>query len=761
VGDRSAALLIVLFLMLATAGGLYFERLPAPLPASAGTGEFSAERALVHLNAFAKAPHPIGSEEHGRSRDYLVAQLSALGVAPEIQRTTAVTARYQAAGTVENIVARWKGTSGASDAIALLAHYDSVPAGPGAGDDGAGVAAWLEVLRALRAGPPLRNDIILVFTDGEEAGLLGASAFVAEHPWARDIRAVVNLEARGNAGASQLFETSQDNGRLVETFAQVAPHPSGTSLTYEIYKHMPNDTDMTVFKKAGDAGLNFAFIGNWEAYHTPLDNPQQIDMRSLQHHGENGLSLARRLGNADLTQLNERDAAFFVLPPGLFFHYPSSWNWPLTILCAAMLLGVMFFAGGAFDTRWSGIAEGFLVCVGMLLLFALLSLCFVRAVQWLHLRWLAEGSTLQSIPYLLSMFALLAAVGTALYLWLRQKLIGAAFALGGFLLILLAAMATARWLPGGNFVFLWPLLAGLIATGAAAFRPEKPAPGSLLLLCLLSLPVLSIFVSLLRGFFEALGFTLLGAPVLGLLFALFFIVMLPLLDALISAGRHYVPSGALVLAVGLFALGATTTSYSNTHPKPTMLSYALDADSGKAVWASTASRLDPWTAQYVGTSPRRGKLAGFFPDWLPIEFLQNPAPLVPLAAPEAQLVDSSVAEEVRAIHLRITSPRHARELMVSVAQGRVLEASVNGHSLGKTSDARWSAGGWSFDYSNAPDEGFDLLLRVQGGAPARLGVTDRTAGFPAIPGANLAPRPADSMPFQWGDTTMVRKTFVF
>ena len=760
-GDRSAALLIVLFLMLATAGGLYFERLPAPLPASSGAGEFSAERALVHLNAFAKAPHPIGSEEHDRSRDYLVAQLSALGVTPEIQRTTAVTARYQAAGTVENIVARWKGSSGASDAVALLAHYDSVPAGPGAGDDGAGVAAWLEVLRALRTGPPLRNDIILVFTDGEEAGLLGASAFIAEHPWARDIRAVVNLEARGNAGASQLFETSQDNGRLVETFAQVAPHPSGTSLTYEIYKHMPNDTDMTVFKKAGDAGLNFAFIGNWEAYHTPLDNPQRIDMWSLQHHGENGLSLARRLGNADLTQLNERDAAFFVLPPGLFFHYPSSWNWPLTILCAAMLLGVMFFAGGAFDTRWSGIAGGFLVCVGMLLLFALLSLCFVRAVQWLHLRWLAEGSTLQSIPYLLSMFALLAAVGTALYLWLRQKLTGAAFALGGFLLILLAAMATARWLPGGNFVFLWPLLAGLIATGAAAFRPEKLAPGSLLLLFLLSLPVLLIFVSLLRGFFEALGFTLLGAPVIGLLFALFFIVMLPLLDALISAGRHYVPSGALVLAVGLFALGATTTRYSNAHPKPTMLSYALDADSSKAVWASTASRLDPWTAQYVGTSPRRGKLAGFFPDWLPIEFLQNPAPLVSLAAPEAQLVDSSVAEEVRTIHLRITSPRHARGLMVSVAQGKVLEASVNGHSLGKTSEARWSAGGWSFDYSNAPDEGIDLLLRVQGTAPVRLGVTDRTAGVPAIPEANLAPRPADSMPFQWGDTTMVRKTFVF
>jgi len=761
VADRSAIVLIVLFLLLAITASIYLDRLPAALPASAGAGEFSAERALVHLNAFAKAPHPIGSEEHDRSRDYLLAQLTDLGVAPEIQRTTAVTARYQAAGTVENIVARWKGTSGASDAVALLAHYDSVPAGPGAGDDGAGVAAWLEVLRALRAGPQLHNDLILVFTDGEEAGLLGASAFIAEHPWAKDVRVVVNLEARGNAGPSQLFETSQDNGRLVETFAQVAPYPSGTSLTYEIYKHMPNDTDMTVFKKAGDAGLNFAFIGNWEAYHTPLDNPQLIDRRSLQHHGENGLALARRLGNADLSQLNERDAAFFALPPGVFFHYPSSWNWPLTILCAAMLLGVLFFAKGAFETRLSGVILGFLVCVGMLVFFALASFCFVRAVQWLHSRWLPEGSTLQSIPYLLSMFALLAATGTALFLWLREKLRGAAIPLGGFALILLAVAATARWLPGGNYVFLWPLVAALIAAGAVAFRPVKSALGSLLFLCILSLPVLVIFVPLLHGFFEALGFTPIGAPVLGLSFTLFFILILPLTDALVAAGRRSIPIGALVLAVCLFAVGAVTTRYSDAHPKPTMMSYTLDADTGKTMWASTASRLDPWTTQYVGTSATRNKLTGFFPDWLPIKFMQNTAPSVPIAPPDAQLLDSSITDDVRTLHLRITSPRHARALMISVAQGQVLDASVNGHSLGKVTDARWSSGGWSFDYSNAADEGIDLVLHVQGAAPVRLGVTDRTAGFPPIPGANLPPRPADSMSFQWGDTTMVRKTFVF
>src|SRR5207245_10866754 len=124
---------------------------------------------------------------------------------------------------------------GGIDAVALVAQYDSVAAGPGAGDDGAGVAALLETLRGLRAGPALQNDLIFLFTDGEEDGLLGASAFVAEHPWAKDAHVVINFEARGNSGASQLFETSAGNGRLIDFFAQAAPYPSGSSLAFQSY----------------------------------------------------------------------------------------------------------------------------------------------------------------------------------------------------------------------------------------------------------------------------------------------------------------------------------------------------------------------------------------------------------------------------------------------------------------------------------------------------------------------------------------------
>jgi Zn-dependent M28 family amino/carboxypeptidase len=84
-----------------------------------------------------------------------------MGLRPEVQTTTVVnhTGTPLIAGTVHNIVARLQGTE-QSKALLLVAHYDSVPTGPGASDDGAAVAAMLETLRALKASTPLRNDVI-------------------------------------------------------------------------------------------------------------------------------------------------------------------------------------------------------------------------------------------------------------------------------------------------------------------------------------------------------------------------------------------------------------------------------------------------------------------------------------------------------------------------------------------------------------------------------------------------------------------------
>ena len=249
---------------------------PNVVPASAPPIEFSAERALKHLEIIARKPHPIGSLAHAEVRDYLLRELSAAGLKPEVQQTIGVNrdwGRMIQAGTVENIIGRLPGTAHTGKTLLLNAHYDSRSHSFGANDNGAAVAGLLETVRALRSGEPLKNDLIFLFTDGEEDALLGARAFASESAWVQDVGLVLNFEARGNSGPSIMFETSDENGWLIKEFAQAAPAPVvSNSLAYEIYKLLPNDTDLTVFKEAGWPGLNFAYINGQPHYHTQLDS---------------------------------------------------------------------------------------------------------------------------------------------------------------------------------------------------------------------------------------------------------------------------------------------------------------------------------------------------------------------------------------------------------------------------------------------------------------------------------------------------------
>ncbi len=150
---------------------------PEAVPETAPLSTFSSGRAMRHLRVIARAPHPTGSAENHAVRDYIVEQLATLGLDPEVQQATAVNDEFLSpvsSGRVHNVVARLKGTV-SSRSVLLAGHYDSVPTGPGASDDGAAVAALLETARALHSGAPFRNDVIFLFTDGEEPGMLGAS----------------------------------------------------------------------------------------------------------------------------------------------------------------------------------------------------------------------------------------------------------------------------------------------------------------------------------------------------------------------------------------------------------------------------------------------------------------------------------------------------------------------------------------------------------------------------------------------------------
>jgi hypothetical protein len=353
----TARLVIALILAMWLVLGVLPPSRPEPVPANAPAAAFSSERAMAHVHQIAQRPHPVGSADHDRVRDYIRAQFSRLGLKTSVQ--SGVGSYRGDSSRVENIVARLAGTDNTRP-VMLVAHYDSVPRGPGAGDDGHAVAALIETLRALRSAPPLRNDVIFLITDGEELGMLGADLFVKEHPWRNESAVVLNFEARGTGGQSTMFETSDGNEWLVRELQAAVPDANATSLGYEVYKRMPNDTDLSVFKRAGLAGMNFAFIDHAELYHSRFDDPSHLDLRSLQEQGTYALALARRFGAMDLHDHKTEDAVYFPWRLSRLVVYGDFWVKPFAW---ATLLALAAGIGVAVRRRTRGLVMGGLLAI--------------------------------------------------------------------------------------------------------------------------------------------------------------------------------------------------------------------------------------------------------------------------------------------------------------------------------------------------------------------------------------------------------------
>jgi hypothetical protein len=274
-------LTLVVFLWVLIAGlSVVAYRPPKPRAASIPPNQFSAIRAESILETLVgdAIPHPAGSPQNSVVRGRIVSLLESFGYEVEIQSGECVVANWakgRSAGkervALHNIIAKRSGTQ-PGKAIMLVSHYDSVAAGPGASDDGVGTAALLEIARMIALEPDPKRDVVFLITDGEELGMLGAKLFVNENRSAEQIAIAINLEARGTTGPSCMFETSRMSRTLIPVFAGSSNKQFASSLFYEIYKRMPNDTDFSVFKEHGILGFNFAFIGDVKNYHTIADN---------------------------------------------------------------------------------------------------------------------------------------------------------------------------------------------------------------------------------------------------------------------------------------------------------------------------------------------------------------------------------------------------------------------------------------------------------------------------------------------------------
>ncbi|MDQ1593083.1 MAG: hypothetical protein QOG71_3710 [Pyrinomonadaceae bacterium] len=687
--DNALAAVMAATVLAATGFGLLARpSAPRVAPATAPQKDFSAERALAHVREIARQPHPSGTRENVEVGDYLVRQIESLGLKPEIQQTS-IASRNRSNDhvlvQVRNIMTRIEGTAADGDkALLLSAHYDSAPGSPGAGDDGAGVAVLLETMRAVRNGDQLTHDIIFLFTDAEELGTYGAKAFVAEHPWSKEVAAAFNFEARGTTGPAIMFETGEEDGWLVREFLRAAPYANANSLAAVLYKLMPYGTDFGALKQSGLSGLNFAFAEGLERYHSGRDSVEFLDTRSLQHEGGYALALARGLGNADFTKRPRFTGTYFNLLGSLYVFYPTSFAVVFSLLPLALYFAALYMARRRGQLKLRGAFLTALLSVVSILFTTLTAGFVVVSVTGGN----GPGPLIYAggyiyaalIAYSVTIFALV--IRFCLKRWGMISVF-----LGAMSLWMLALTWITMFAPTAAYVFQWPALLasafalGIILRGQGEIRTTPLVIGGIVaafgIALLLAPPFDSLHIALPLQFWGAL------CMVLVLALALF----IPQFDAILRRVRWRLPAGAMVV-VAACAVVAAMTDYNDSRPQPNHVFYVADADKGTAAWITRDEKPDAWTNQFFPNPQLSQSLREYLPDWYTGDTrgenraTTNGANFVINNPPQATVASDETTDGVRRVELRITSPRAAQSISVNVeTEGGILESAVGEKKL--------------------------------------------------------------------------------
>lgn len=745
--------LIVGLLILAALFALAVVRLrpPSPKPADAPEAEFSAGRARAVLTELVGngEPHPVGSAANAQTRERVLQAFRRLGYEPEVVPGF-VCRLGGACATVQNVVARLAGRSAPGapipKAVMLSAHYDSVPSGPGVSDDLTGVAAILEIARLMKVGPAPANPVIFLIDDGEEAGLLGAEAFVRT-PAAKEVGVVINLEARGSSGPGLMFQTQHANGAWIPLFAKAVSRPVASSVFVSIYERLPNDTDYSVFKREGMPGFNFALIGDAEHYHTPLDSLANASPASLQHLGESAFELTRVLSGAELDRPKTRPAVFFdVLAIGIV-RWPGAATLPLAVIA---LIAVALACRKIWNARAASVGGSILGLVAALASIAAaagMGLVFVNAQRvagGLQVAWPAEASALLLALGALAAFAVLGvlsavgrtarAAGVWAGVWLAWAILG----------------LVVSWLvPGASYLFVLPAL-------AAGLAGWLGGPNRSRLAALLPLAVVGILWAPLALLF----FAGLGTPGLAVIAAVFGLIAMPLAPLHADARRPALWVGAIAL-VGLVAafLVPATTRASAASPKRLSLTYHLDADATAGRWV-LAGDLAPGRPLPAGLAAKAAFQIG---QPFPWSFAQAkaavaPAAPLPLVVPTIEVLSDDPRPDGRHLSLRLVSPRGAPSVTLHVpVAANVRSARMADEEIPQTKEGKIpTRGDWfSFQCLSTPPEGIVLDLVVGGTGPIDAYLVDRSLGLPPAARPIVAARPADTVPD--GDAIVVSK----
>jgi hypothetical protein len=785
-------LALLLALMLGSWIAFADQLLPDSVPAGAPATEFSADRAFSDVSLMGTTPHPVGSPANTRIRDAIVARMTELGLEAQVRPGVGVSTKHAAsgrlvAGPVDNIIGVLPGRDRGKPAIGLMAHYDSVPGSPGAADNIMGVATALETVRAIKArGTPAR-DVMLIMTDGEETGLLGANHFYRRDPVARRLGLVLNLEARGSSGRVQMFQTSPDNGELIRLFQSTAQRPFASSLSALVFGVMPNDTDLTEALAVGLPGLNYAITGRAFDYHAPTATPENLERGSLQDMGTQALSLASEAAFAAELPGPSPSPIYANLFGDIVIAYPVWLGWSLIMVILVLLafavrwarhsgefpaIDILHGAGalafGAigsvaaiqFARHLTGAEFGFLEQRFLLAhvvpwewAIMLISLGFMmlaagdlaRGRRWMAAVPLALGLGCSAFGGFDPIGAISGVVAAILGWFVYRRRTGRKGAWAGVLLLTLAlAILLQAFAPAASFVLVWPLLIAALGAAATSMSARRGVLPLLALVILASL-ALGWEGGISHAAFEAVDFM----PIFGLQMVTAGVVLWPLAQPDSGAQKGLVVG--MILLFGGFALTAFIRSeepWSPRYPQISYVGYQVDQDTRKAWVFSPPVDKSGWTLRVLGPEARDLNHWAWTEPMRAVDaaFVEAPAPTINLTrlANGSLRLTAQTPPGARTLTLRLRTATPSR---VTALSG--LPVAMN------LPPSQWTRVDWV-----APGNGLSLDIRPTG--PGRIEVR-YTSGFDAWPTGveRLPTRPADVMPWDNSDSTFVSGTRAF
>jgi hypothetical protein len=634
--------------------------------------EFSTQRAFKQVRAISRQPHYVGSKNHEEVAKYLLNELQKLGLETSIQEGYTLSDWGNLVKS-KNLLARIKGTD-SSKALLLLSHYDSAPHSNslGASDAGSGVATILESVRAFFHNKTThKNDVIILFTDAEELGLNGAALFVTQHPWAKEVGVVLNFEARGSSGPSyMLMETNGGNAGLVHEFANAkVPLPASNSLMYSIYKMLPNDTDLTVFREQGNIqGYNFAFIDDHYNYHTAQDDSRHLNKTTLEHQGTYLMPLLQYFANANFdATVSKEDYAYFTLPFS-FIYYPFSWIFPMVLIAIGLFILLVFVGIGKRILSFKEIGKGFIPLLGAAVTSGLIGYFGWKFLLNCYPQYhdLLNGFIYNGHSYIAGFVSLSTAICFVFYQFFSEKKTTMNHYVAPLFLWLVINCVLAIGLKGASFLII-PLFFGLIAFGFFILTQKSNA--ILNLIC--SIPTLLILAPFIQMFPIGLGLKVLFGS--AILTVLTFGLLLPVFGAYNKKGGWAFLF--LALAGIFFAKAHVASGYELGKAKSNSLLYIYNADTQKANWVTYDTNLDAWTKSYLGNQPQSAdfmKETPLFSKYNSAFTYAAEAPIKELKEPSIEFLKDQIDGDKRKLKIRITPNRNVNRYDIFASEEMIL-----------------------------------------------------------------------------------------